>query len=934
MSDSRKFLVGNAGKRELRNILRSTTDPATTIQSFQQSHSLHTMMSKAFGTVPRHANNNNKDNNKDNNNKQQVIESLDTDSVLQFLFHLGVSQYEVHKRVADALRTQLENEIRKAGTESLLNLLRSCWQHSTTIPELRPVLWAVLKQLGDETPTQVLELLGERHEQNNNNEGNNNNNITSTLKHAEMWHPLPPLLKRLVWEAEWDKRVANQDPEDPKEYLKLLQSTLFGQKLEPLLDAYRSESFLADSANRPFVASLRERRLVTTQRRALTTTTARQNNNNKKPSVVGSSSKDNELPTFAAASKAVSSLRKLLSNGDSPAYRPKLLNAALSLLMAHHGTSHRFVGGASHLYCTLATDILLSGPLPKAYQPVLSLARALDEVVKAGVISDATIAQMQKSLREIYPVDTKDDDNDNDDKNKKKKNASGETDGAAALSPEVKDLLKRVVQAGLDAMKEADPQSLFLNPVTDELAPGYSKVIQKPMCIRQMEETDYLSIQEWDRDVQLMFRNCLAYNTGNSGQWFRGEARRQNKLFKEEILPPAKKLFATELAKVTTAKTTTAAALQEKKRKAPGHDVTPLPACRPTKRKKDSDPFSMPALASMLLCDPFVVRLLVDRVLRSLRIDTYKGATIPVAHRIVPSLLQLLHLSQMSNHLCAIRGKRYMIPGAGLTRDDKQEEDEGDDPLPYASLRQYLPLLLKLFLESEMDKRMASDLQAAAQSMPPRSNVISAAAFRGPQSQVLLALVQGALVHVCQPGNSHESSLAVTFGKFAGALQQLANNNLWNERPFFQSLTRTILRHKAKLGKTTRDAIVAAWMDWLKNPKKNSKKKGSMLSAAHECLVSLLVDWASLGNLLLPRDQLIKFSQEVVALVNETETNEKRKFAKLWKDRTESFKPIAEQYDRMLKALPDAQAKQWKDAVVGGDHSGDSGGDNGGDGGV
>jgi hypothetical protein len=484
-TSKRSFPIGAAGKREVRNLLRATTDPAFTIREFQTTHSLHAMFAKAFQTFPKH---------EAKGEKEEEIESLDTDSVLTFLHHLGVKQYEVHKRIADALRTNLEDEIRKVKkTEPLLNLLKSCWQYSTTVPDLRPVLWAVLKQLGSDTPVQVLERLGERA-----SDG-------TSLKHAEAWHPLPPLLKRLVWEADWDKYVGDREPNDPKEYLTLAQTTLFARKVKPLIEQYISQPILEESSNLPFVSSQRERRLMTTQRRALYNTKVKTTSPAKKES------KQQQLEQgFRQSSKAVSELRRLLAGGDSPAYRPKLLNAILSILMAHHGVSPVFLGGASHLYCTLVADILLSGPLPKSYLPVLSLARTLDESVKLGVIPDDHLVQIQTSLRQIFPPD---DDSIEGDSKPIAEASSMSVSNPTLFSSELKALVKKVVASGIKAMKEVDPRNLFLNPVTDDIAPGYTNVIKKPMCMKQMETKEYLTIEDWDHDVQLMFRNCIAYNS-------------------------------------------------------------------------------------------------------------------------------------------------------------------------------------------------------------------------------------------------------------------------------------------------------------------------------------------------------------------------------------------------------------------------------------
>ena len=301
--------------------------------------------------------------------------------------------------------------------------------------------------------------------------------------------------------------------DNPKHFLKLVQSTLLCETVQPLIDKYTSNAVLQESVKKPFVSTASERRVLTTQRRALAnstsssstnTTTTATTSNLMRAAKLSSATTTTTTTTesLLSSGKAVSQLRQFLGDttGGTASYRPKLLHAIVQLLMATHGNTKPNLLGP-HLHCTLLADILLSagGPLPKAYTHVHSLARTLDDAVKLGVLSDADLIKVQATVKLIFEQDGEEEaENDKKESNnnekekgtpslpsKKKKN---EKDDAGTVSTFLKRQLNRIITAGLVAMKDADPQNLFLNPVTDAIAPGYSKVIRKPMCISTMEE--------------------------------------------------------------------------------------------------------------------------------------------------------------------------------------------------------------------------------------------------------------------------------------------------------------------------------------------------------------------------------------------------------------------------------------------------------------
>ena len=946
-----QFSIGPKAGRDVRNALSKSNNPAQTIASYQKTRSLHSMFAKAFGTTTQYDIDENNSNGDDHNTNANV-ETLDTDSVLKFLGHMGVSQYYVHKRIGDALQKQLENELRKVTSEgALLHLLLNCWPYATSNAEFRPILWAVLKQLGSKTPMAVLQALAERDKK------------TGKLKHIEIFRPLPPLLKRLVWEADWADKVPivkeNSSSLNCKKYLQMVQTTMLYETIQPLIEKYTSTPLLIESSGKYFVNSRDERRILTTARRALTNSASVTASSS--PTRAGASSLLNKSSGTAGnsstaealmqAGKAVSQIRNTLSDVSrgSASYRPNLLHAVLSILMAQHGTqatkstkgtSSGLLSGASHLHCTLVTDILLStgGPLPKQYVHVHTLARLLDDAVKNGIFTDKDLMKVQQTLKLIFEAEPTEQGGqstqDTNDASKKKKEAEKDEASKKKVIPN-KSLIRQlnqIITAGLSNMKDSDPQTLFLNPVTDAIAPGYSKLIKRPMSIVTMENkidnNQYHDIKDWEKDVRLMFRNCVDYNRGPTGQWFRGEAKRQLKVFTDEILPKARSLFKAEQQKRNPDEDLVA--LKRKREEEAEKNRLKIQALQPGRKKRKVDPqeqsLSMTALASMLLADPFVVRILLDRVLRSLRIDTAKGVGIPAEHRVIPSIIQLLFFAQWSPQICAVRGRQFIIFDNGLEL--PKAMDAIESTLPYVSLRQYLPIIIHLLRDADLDKRLAvgGDLHTVAKAALPRSEPprITIDGENPSLPQIAMALLEGAFINVCLPGNSQDVSLSLSFAKFSKTFLELSHGNVSNEVSFFKSLVPVILRHKARLNKTVRDVIISTWLDWLKTSTKSNQKanagppRGSVDSAAHQYLIFLLNEWASsFGNILMPRDLLLKISTEVVKVVNSTEAAPNRKMSALWNanDAEASFAPVKAQYERLLTLLPESHASQWKEAA-------------------
>lgn len=68
----------------------------------------------------------------------------------------------------------------------------------------------------------------------------------------------------------------------------------------------------------------------------------------------------------------------------------------------------------------------------------------------------------------------------------------------------------------LEKLRVKDKHGTFAEPVTEEMAPGYSKIITSPMDLTTMRkkvtELQYSSVDDFEADFNLMISNCMTFN--------------------------------------------------------------------------------------------------------------------------------------------------------------------------------------------------------------------------------------------------------------------------------------------------------------------------------------------------------------------------------------------------------------------------------------
>ena len=878
----------------------------------------------------------------------------------------------------------------------------------------------------------------------------------SNLKYEDLLNSLSLDMKRLVWEADFESSVRGDGvPIDTSAAASMSTTagTLQGENI--FLDMIRShiqqyldDEALGQAADFTYTASFRDKKYATTKRRAI---------NAPQKSTAGSvgvtmgvtgklsalANTDMDTSTGGGTEKNKDKAATKKTNGTGLALstlkavmgsRPKLLAAIVNVLISEHArnvdkdnidTSMNIVEGAASLHCTLLADVLLTyGQLPRPYEHVRLLAETLDECVQKGIVSDRSIIMIQDCIRAIFQSEQEKGSGSADGNNFKAKikEEMKEKQKQAALKAKAKPkaktkfnakkaeavvtqndaerqfelkLLRKIIKSAVSEMKINDPEGLFLNPVTDEIAPGYSRVIKNPMCIRTIEDKAvnlrYSKLGQYEIDVQLMFENCCRYNIGREGAWFRGEANRQKKKWRDEIMKKRKDVYKLEMNKrrkqvanaigsgssgngavvedsdadkgkakgnddASTSLDQSLSTMEDEKRKemlakqrqlsmfgtaksvvnhkrkhdviatgigigTPGNTpktnaIEPLPESKAKKRKKDISFPSMPAVASMLLSDPFVVRLMFDKVLRALK-NVIKDKAIPVNHGTISSVLQIIHIASFSRKICAMRGKFFIVPDGGMTLPAaKSGEDDSNVNITesYAVLRKQVPKLVSLLLSAEIDKRIANgDLQILSRLPESTAEEWETEGSSQHQQRTILDLVEGSLVHLLQADVSNETALLCQCPRFFLAINELSRGEMMEERCFFVSLTKALLRHKTKMPHSVRDMIVKAWLAWF-TPQSGGR---SMTKPVHLYFINLLNEWALLGNLVLPIDLMINLSEHAVKAAEGKCNAESKTFLQCWnKDGSDSdFAEIKAQYERMLKFLPEDRAQKWKDAV-------------------
>lgn len=161
------------------------------------------------------------------------------------------------------------------------------------------------------------------------------------------------------------------------------------------------------------------------------------------------------------------------------------------------GVKHDAVRGRASLYPVLFTDVML-GLKAHTMGAARRVAAVLDAVAVHGAWDDTFLSR----LKSVLKLTT--------------------TTARMPVASQTSAISYGQLQASLERcwkqLQKADVSKLFAFPVTDNMAPGYSAVIRRPMDLSTMRSKigrahqPYNSLNAFERDVKLLVENCILFN--------------------------------------------------------------------------------------------------------------------------------------------------------------------------------------------------------------------------------------------------------------------------------------------------------------------------------------------------------------------------------------------------------------------------------------
>jgi len=227
------------------------------------------------------------------------------------------------------------------------------------------------------------------------------------------------------------------------------------------------------------------------------------------------------VPTLRAALHARRSLSSAIRRKDNDSLK-QLTQFALAqnLLLFDRVVqiiSDAFFAAQTHnewcLWSTLLTDLVLEIGSEVKNVSANSLRRVAfvsDSALQAGKWDPATLSKLSTAVSRgeaaVQPI--------SDTTNRGVKRPATELEHSKTKSKPVQEDLHSRLEEVWTCLTKADPQHFFAFPVSDEIAPGYSRIIKEPMDLGTMRSKigRYKSVNEFEIDVKKIVDNCKKFN--------------------------------------------------------------------------------------------------------------------------------------------------------------------------------------------------------------------------------------------------------------------------------------------------------------------------------------------------------------------------------------------------------------------------------------